>query len=373
MTTQDAKQLANLFNSKIDLLDKNTYSETSYVQLPDQNQGSYSSNQISYNTITLAQNFIVLSDSILFIPFQIKSSTATPFTANSEVAFKQSFLQLISGITITTASGTSIVNSPGDSSLSIINSIRPLIELSDIDIRHVGPEFSFYGVDRTVPIAPGGSGLWTSTQGATLYTGQTATGTNSTASSAIENPCLKNRVQLLRQYNSNGIWSCAAYLPLDRLHEFFARLNFPLCNFPLLITFYVNTGNAFMPLVVTGNSDVQQRPVITIGHSNPVDGFISNSSRLFCKSVKFKPQASQEIAKALSSGISKTIEYQVTNLFTFSNLSTTNNSINQLITSSLVRPTRIWVFAVPSGGLNSYTCLSPRVTQAGINGITSMY
>ena len=105
-----------------------------------------------------------------------------------------------------------------------------------------------------------------------------------------------------------------------------------------------------MPLVVTGNSDVQQRSVITIGHSNPVDGFISNSSRLFCKSVKFKPQASQAIAKALSSGISKTIEYQVTNLFTFSNLSTTNNSINQLITSSLVRPTRIWVFAVPSGG-----------------------
>jgi len=60
MTTQDAKQLGNFFNSKIDLLDKNTYSETSYIQLPDNNQGSYTSNQISYNTITLAQNFIVL-------------------------------------------------------------------------------------------------------------------------------------------------------------------------------------------------------------------------------------------------------------------------------------------------------------------------
>ena len=79
-------------------------------------------------------------------------------------------MQLISGITITTASGTSIVNSPGDSSLSIINSIKPLIELSEIDIKQVGPEFSFYGVDRTVPIAPGGSGLWTSAQGATIYT-----------------------------------------------------------------------------------------------------------------------------------------------------------------------------------------------------------
>ena len=31
-----------------------------------------------------------------------------------------------------------------------------------------------------------------------------------------------------------------------------------------------------------------------------------------------------------------------------------------------MRPTRIWVFAIPSGGLNSYTCLSPGVTQAGI-------
>ena len=98
-------------------------------------------------------------------------------------------MQLISGITITTASGTSIVNSPGDSSLSIINSIKPLIELSDIDIKQVAPEFSFFGVDRAVPISnSGGAGLWTSTQGATLYTGQTATGTNSTASSAIENP-----------------------------------------------------------------------------------------------------------------------------------------------------------------------------------------
>jgi len=53
--------------------------------------------------------------------------------------------------------------------------------------------------------------------------------------------------------------------------------------------------------------------------------------RLLCKSVKFKPQVSAAIAKALSTGISKTMEYQVTNLFTFSNLSTSNNSINQLI------------------------------------------
>jgi len=72
MTSQDAKQLSNFFTPKIDLLDKNTYSEVSFVQLPDGNQGSYTSNQISYNTITLAQNFIVLADSILFIPFQIK-------------------------------------------------------------------------------------------------------------------------------------------------------------------------------------------------------------------------------------------------------------------------------------------------------------
>jgi len=213
----------------------------------------------------------------------------------------------------------------------------------------------------------GGSGLWTSTQNATLYTGTTATGTNSSASSAIENPALKNRVQLLRNYsNSSGTWNCAAYLPLGMLHEFFGNLNFPIVNFPLLITFYINTGSSFMPLVVTGNSDVNQKPIITIGHSNPVDGYISNSSRLLCKTVKFKPEAASAIGKALSSGISKTIEYQVTNLFTFSNLSTTNNSINQLITSSLVRPCRVWIFCAPSGGLNSHQTLSPPVTQAGI-------
>jgi len=38
----------------------------------------------------------------------------------------------------------------------------------------------------------GGAGLWTSTQGATLYIGVTASGTNSTAATAIENPALTN-------------------------------------------------------------------------------------------------------------------------------------------------------------------------------------
>ena len=32
----------------------------------------------------------------------------------------------------------------------------------------------------------------------------------------------------------------------------------------------------------------------------------------------------------------------------------------------MVRPTRIWVFAALAGGLNSYTCFSPGVSQAGI-------
>ena len=90
----------------------------------------------------------------------------------------------------------------------------------------MGPEFSFYGVERSVPVSSsGGSGLWSSTQGATLYTGIPAA--EQIRSTAIENPALKNRIQLLRQYNSSGIWNCTAYLPLSRLDEFFANLNFP--------------------------------------------------------------------------------------------------------------------------------------------------
>jgi len=60
-------------------------------------------------------------------------------------------------------------------------------------------------------------------------------------------------------------------------------------------------------------------------------------------------------SKALSSGIKKTIKYQVTNLFIFTGLSTSNNQINQLATSSLVRPTKIWAFTIPIGGLGSFT------------------
>jgi len=53
-----------------------------------------------------------------------------------------------------------------------------------------------------------------------------------------------------------------------------------------------------MPLVVTGNSDVQQRPVITIGHTNPVDGFhikiqvdfSANQLNLYPKQVKQLPK-----------------------------------------------------------------------------------
>ena len=192
MTSQDRKEIKNFFVDKFDLLDRELYSQVDYVHLLDQNQGSYSSNQISYNTTTLAQIFIVLADSILFIPFQIKSSTGTAFTGSSEVAFKQSFLQLISGVTITTASGTSIVNSPSDSSLSVINSIKPIIELSQIDVQQIGPEISFFGIDRTQPTSTaGGQGLTVSVQNPTIYTGTTASGTNSTSTTSIENPHLR--------------------------------------------------------------------------------------------------------------------------------------------------------------------------------------
>ena len=67
MTTQDAKLMATFLFKKFTFLDKNTYSETSYVELPDNNQCSYTSNQISYNTITLAQNFIVFYLLVFFL------------------------------------------------------------------------------------------------------------------------------------------------------------------------------------------------------------------------------------------------------------------------------------------------------------------
>ena len=55
-------------------------------------------------------------------------------------------------------------------------------------------------MDRTIPCSSAeGQVLTISAQDATIYTGVPSSGTNSTALTAVENPALKDRVQLFRQ------------------------------------------------------------------------------------------------------------------------------------------------------------------------------
>ncbi len=268
MTTKDYTQIQIFFEDSFILDDKN-YADVQYINITDQNQGSYSSNQIVFNLENQKQNFIVLSDSILVIPFSI-SSSANAYTTLLEFAFKQNALQLISGISITTNSGTTLISDSSDNSLAVLNTITPLIDNSIVDLHSLGPEFHFSGIDKAVPLGfPESLPL----QLPCLYTNTiTANSTN------VYNPALKNQVTIMRQYLNNGIFRFMAYLPLKLIHPIFKEaFNFSLINMGLMLNFNVCINNGIQPLVVTANNDIQSTLYFINRSQSP--------SRRFC--IKF--------------------------------------------------------------------------------------
>jgi hypothetical protein len=90
--------------------------------------------------------------------------------------------------------------------------------------------------------------------------------------------------------------------------------------------------------------------------SKLVYGVVVDKVRLYYRSVQFSSEVAEKYAKMLQSGFTKQISYDQCDVYNYAtNRASGTSSYTELITPSVIAPTRIWRLCVPTGFDSSQT------------------
>lgn len=380
------------------------FNSSEYLYAPDYNQGSFAGGIIKVDTLTSKDQFWIPADSYIFVPITVTSSSSTPLTSGDPIAWRQSILSLVTGITVNSGSGQTLVN---DQSIQYINHIRRLLECSWESQQTNMNELSFVK-DTSLPgtcatgapsnIIAAGLGYWTapntstyqgSPQGYSNINAPFAYGFSQTVGvtgavgafssnafvmgvSPYLNAGMDKRIQLFKTNSSfsAGTYSAAVFLPLRYLHPFFEKLDFPVINTRFQILLYTasqQAGTALngMPMVIGQQQAVApvanavavgatMPPVnVAIGTNNGANtSAYGNTCFLYYRKVTYSPEDTARVGKMLQSGHTVTLEYPVCDYYpsiTLNQAYTNLNNRTDLVSPSTVAPLRIWQLVLPAG------------------------
>jgi hypothetical protein len=338
------------------------FASSEFLWLSDINNGGYSSGTIRYDTLSCSSQFWIPADSYLFMPLTISCANGgTPFATSDPIAFKNSVLDLITGITISTGSGQTLVN---DTSIQYINTIRRLIDSSwDAQMTNLN-EVQFWK-NTTLPPSASASyasmGCWQASSTANLPATQAASnnpapftldaGVIQTVSQTY-NEGFERRIRLFKSNASfaGGTFTLYVFLPLRYLHPYFEKLDFPVRNIRFQINFNtpLNNSNAAViantPILHTANnaagaamSDAQIQ--------------ISGATYLYYRRVIYEPADELRIGQMLARGHKITIDFPVTDFYgsTALNITPGQNGRTDPVSSATIAPLRIWQLLLPAG------------------------
>jgi len=325
----DSLEISNLlYHDKMNEAES-SYTESELQYLSDNNNKSYNGGMISFDLSPLRDRWVVMRDMFVQIPINIVSSDPTrPFLNNKLLSFKQSVLDLIYGIQLTTNTGQTVIS---DTNINLINNLRLYLE-KDQDWSTVEAPDLMFSPDTSARDAAG--------MGIPDPTVNT------------DNEGFMRRTAYFKQGMTNtvGVWSTVITIPLRYLHPWFEAMDFPIVNtrfqLNLLLNAYQNQQLSPFGYQVIDPNNLPPTPILTVGPATVAGGNLElNCARLYYKSVKFDPSVNSKLISALSRGITKKIYYRSSDLYIGEKAQTGGRSISTLISASTVRPLRVFLLA----------------------------
>jgi len=313
------------------------YSETQYEYLNDLQQGVYSGNIVSFDTLSLREKWICWRDAYLALPITISSGGTAFDGSDFPLCFKRSAADLINGLTLQTGNGATLVS---DQNIQLVNHIRNLVEISYQD--------------------------WLQSSGDLLFQkdeakAQTAVGNTSPTIVSGENAGLDKRVSWTKMDSkfAAATYSTVLTIPLKFIHDIFMQLDYPICNLRLLFTFFLNTQNSGVtmnPIVadVAGNAVVN----VTSGGSFAGSSQTLTGCRLYYKTCKFSPEVNRMLAQKLQSGFLKNLSFRITDTYLASGSDVNvaaSSSVDKLVSASTTAPLKVWFLAPPTSTITGST------------------
>jgi hypothetical protein len=392
MASPDQHAIQEGFTNDVFESTLNQFVDSQYVYFPDYNQSNYSSGIIRFDTLACRDQFVIWSDSYLQIPISLGSSTSPSYqyAQADPVGFKNSVLDMITGVQINSGSGQTLVN---DNNVQYINNLRLLLETAyDAEVGNLA-DIQFWKND--LPPASGllagdwtnGANAWPNpavynvitpdtnqpvqavTAATSIVAGSAPTNTGAYWNSAF-NEGFSKRVQFFKLNatfagSSATSWQLIVNIPLKFLHKFFEQLNFPLLNCrwqfnfttPLIAPSTTPSALAatYQPFMVGyqdgATTTAVPAPAAAIGNS------YLTQCRIYYRKVTYGATLNEKLNKMLQQGYKKVIEYPVTDfynsLIAANDASTASRIL--LVSSSTVAPLRVWVLPVPTGQATSST------------------
>lgn len=352
--SSDSVEIQNLLSDQDYDQSLTKYTNSQFEYVSDYNNGSYNSSIFFDTTSSMQNKWICLADTWLEVPLQITSS-GTAYDASALVAFKQSILNFITGMTISTSSGQTL---SVETNNSIINNIRLLIEHDRSWAESEGPGLQF-ARDEVTP-SPTMTGPYQSLGGVVQPSPQYA----------INYGFFKRCIQFKSQAVSvTGVTTlgCLLRIPLKYVSDLVRQMDFPQLNTRLQFNIqYAQSGGPLVPFTAdqTGG-DITPSPTWSIG---AVSGI--STCRLYYKSVSFEPSLNAKLLQKLQSGYTKTVFFRICDTYvpTGGDINSTA-SINKLVSPSTVHPLRLWLVGVPTTGYSGATVLptfSAQFTNANV-------
>ena len=341
----DAQEIHNLLSDEQMSDALSTYSESSLEYITDYNSGSYQGT-INFDTLVCERKYVTWSDAWLSIPINVTGLSGV-YDVTSLASFKSSVLSFITSCQVSITGNNTIFS---DNNISLINSIRLMVE-KDLDfINAEGPEILYAGPGRLT------------TPSSTTMGGSVISNNDTTNSSFL------TRIQLLKQVSTGTTtWSTTLKVPLKYIHDFFAQLNFPMTNNRFNFTFgYATTSSLLSPWMVDLTLPT---PTATLSVLPSV-----GACRLYYRSLKFLPSINQDIVNKLNSGFQKRVSFRCSDFYLGAKAQTTE-PISSTISPATIHPLRIWVLGCPVNSLstqgsdtvNSAFCFPMRLT--GLNAL----
>jgi len=373
----DPLELEQLFGPDSNYIDEPMYDKVEFVELYDNQNGSYATGQIAFNTDSQMKHHVVYADSYLTLPIRVSSST------DGRLAVKNSILSFIHGLEISSGSGTVIVNE--QSGTAIMANLRLLLD-SSIDFV-TGNELMYFGHDKVVE--ENASGANKSVIGGAHGEAPSGRGLTTDAINFLKNPRLFERITVFAKRAESTLsvagpprvdatHEFVAYIPLKFVHDWFAQMNFPMINMSLRITFNIagagsyagvspwttpvfpahsTTGSVSSPAALVGVAaaaaiadtlaPVVPSAIVTKTEILPqiTDRFGGvHAPRLFLKTVYFRAAEAAALKAKIVSGFPKTINYRTVNLHQQTQVAGASSVIDWPFVQGVIRPVRVWVF-----------------------------
>lgn len=330
-----------------------SFQQSDLLYITDNNNGSYT-NQIQFLCSNLAQQWTTWRDMSLAIPLTFTGVGSAPLAATSHIAFKQSIVDLISGVQLTTATGETILNET-TGQVPFINRIRMLVEKDLNWLQEEGAELMF--AKDVAAIAPG------TTVGLTIPTLTYSTNAGVSLKEAYLGQAVTN----------NGVttWNTIVTIPLRYIHDLFDSMSCPVFNTAFTVTFYTAFGSAgnttVSPMFIDStliNTTTALIPAVANvsvapGCGTQATGF--NSCRLYYRKVIIPPHALSKVAAKLAAGYTRKFYFRLCDYYPpLASEINGSSSTSRQISNNTSYPLRVWVLGqqnnvsgVPQLGLQS--------------------